>query len=64
MILVSAGLVLEAQSPGGEFFGFDRTVAISARSAEDIARAAQAFGQDDDITVLALQFVPAEAVHA
>ena len=48
--------VLEAQSPTGELFGFDRVAAISTRSAELIAKTAQAFGQEDDITVLTLNF--------
>jgi hypothetical protein len=56
--------VVEAQSPSGELFGFDRTREISGHSAEEIARAAQAFGQQDDITVLTLQFAPAEVTHA
>ena len=56
--------VVEAQSPTGELFGFDRTRAIATQSAEQIAAAAQAFGQQDDITVLALQFAPAEEFHA
>lgn len=47
--------VVEAQSATGELFGFDRTAAISTGSAEEIAAAAQAFGQDDDITVLTLK---------
>ena len=56
--------VVEAQFPCGELFGFDRTRAISTQSAEEIARAAQSFGQQDDITVLTLQFAPAEVLHA
>jgi len=48
--------VVEAQSPAGELFGFDRTCAISMQSAGQIAAAAQAFGQEDDITVLTLQY--------
>ena len=56
--------VVEAQSPTGELFGFDRTAAISTQSAEAIAAAAQAFGQEDDITVLTLTFAPAEVLHA
>lgn len=48
--------VVEAQSPSGELFGFDRTRAMSTHSAEAIARAAQAHGQSDDITVLTLCF--------
>jgi serine phosphatase RsbU (regulator of sigma subunit) len=51
--------VVEAQSPTGELFGFDRTAAVSTQSAERIAAAAQAFGQEDDITVLTLTFAPA-----
>jgi hypothetical protein len=56
--------VVEAYSSSGELFGFDRTCAISMQSAQDIARAAQQFGQQDDITVLTLTFVPAEVLHA
>ncbi len=56
--------VLEAQSPTGELFGFDRTCAISMQPADEIARAAQTYGQQDDITVLTLQFAPAEVLHA
>jgi hypothetical protein len=56
--------VVEAQSPTGELFGFDRTRAISTQSAEAIAQAAKAFGQQDDITVLTLSFAPAEVLHA
>ncbi|HWE87102.1 MAG TPA: SpoIIE family protein phosphatase [Terracidiphilus sp.] len=56
--------VVEAQSPSGELFGFDRTAAISNQSAEAIATAAQAHGQEDDITVLTLTFAPAEVLHA
>ena len=54
LTLLSDG-VLEARNTSGELFGFDRTAAISTQSAETIARAAQAFGQDDDITVLTLK---------
>jgi Stage II sporulation protein E (SpoIIE) len=56
--------VVEAQSSTGELFGFDRTQQISHLSAGQIARAAQSFGQQDDITVLTLQYAPAEVVHA
>jgi serine phosphatase RsbU (regulator of sigma subunit) len=53
LTFVSDG-VLEATNAQGELYGFDRTQSISTQSAEDIAHAAQAFGQEDDITVLAL----------
>ena len=56
--------VVEARSATGVLFGFDRTQAISTQSAEAIAQAAQAHGQEDDITVLTLTFVPAEVLHA
>ena len=56
--------VVEAQNPGGELFGFDRTRQISTQSAEDIAAAAQSHGQEDDITVLTRTFAPAAAASA
>jgi len=56
--------VAEAQNAQGELFGFDRTRALSTHSADEIARAAQDFGQQDDITVLTLTFSPAEVTHA
>ena len=62
LTLLSDGVV-EARGRNGELFGFERTAAISARSAEEIAQAAQAFGQDDDITVLTLTFAPAEVLQ-
>ena len=48
--------VPEARNPSGELYGFDRTQKISTQSAEAIAAAAQAHGQEDDITVLTLAF--------
>jgi hypothetical protein len=53
LTFVSDG-VIEATSASGELYGFDRTQATSAEDASQIAQAAQAFGQDDDITVLTL----------
>ena len=58
LTLVSDGVV-EARGKSGELFGFDRTAAAAAGSAEAIARAAQEFGQSDDITVLTVTRVPA-----
>jgi len=55
LTFVSDGVV-EARNPHGELFGFDRTSTISHLPASNIAQAAQAFGQDDDITVLTLAF--------
>ncbi|HTW49616.1 MAG TPA: PP2C family protein-serine/threonine phosphatase [Acidobacteriaceae bacterium] len=63
LTFVSDG-VIEAQSAGGELYGFDRTRQISQRSAQEIAQAAQEFGQHDDITVLTVTFASAEVPHA
>ncbi|HZP04022.1 MAG TPA: SpoIIE family protein phosphatase [Terracidiphilus sp.] len=49
--------VVEARNASGELFGFERTRAISDRTAQQIADAAVGFGQQDDITVLTLSFV-------
>ena len=51
--------VVEARNKAGELFGFDRACGISKDSAPNIASAAQRFGQEDDITVLTLQLLPA-----
>jgi len=51
LTFVSDG-VLEATSPSGELYGFERTRAISNQPANTIAEAATQFGQEDDITVL------------
>jgi sigma-B regulation protein RsbU (phosphoserine phosphatase) len=53
LTLLSDGVV-EARNPRGDLFGFERTEAISAESAEAIAATARRFGQADDITVLTL----------
>jgi hypothetical protein len=55
--------VVEARNASGELFGFDRAAAISIDSADKIAHAAQAFGQEDDITVLTLSLAGVP-VHA
>lgn len=61
LTLVTDGVV-EARNRGGQLFGFGRTLAVSTWRAEDLAKAAQDFGQNDDITVLTLirQPVPVE----
>jgi hypothetical protein len=51
--LVTDGVV-EATSPSGELYGFERTQTISIEPAHVIAEAARQFGQEDDITVLSL----------
>jgi hypothetical protein len=47
--------VVEARDRKGELFGFERTERISSGAAEAIVEAAQAFGQDDDITALTVK---------
>lgn len=49
--------VVESRDKAGALFGFERSAALSIEPAEAIARTAQAFGQDDDITVLTLSYV-------
>jgi hypothetical protein len=53
LTLVTDGIV-EARDKTGVLFGFDRTAALSLQPAEAIARAAEDYGQDDDITALTL----------
>ena len=58
LVFLSDG-VIEARNAKGELFGFERTRAISMRGAEEIANQAQAFGQQDDITVVTIRRVEA-----
>ncbi len=51
---VSDGVV-EAENARRELFGFDRTREISTKSAHEIAEAAKAWGQTDDITVVTVR---------
>lgn len=51
--------VVEATNSARELFGFDRTRGISGESAAAIVDQAQSFGQEDDITVLGVEFAPA-----
>jgi len=46
--------VIEARDKAGALFGFERSASLSTQPAEAIAQAAQAFGRDDDITVLSV----------
>lgn len=54
MVVMLTDGVVEVQSRSGELFGFERTRNISIQLATQIAAAAQAFGQSDDITVLCI----------
>ena len=46
--------VVEAQNRTQELFGFDRSRALSTHPAAEAAQTAQAFGQQDDITVVSI----------
>jgi hypothetical protein len=48
--------VIEATNPAKELFGFDRTRDISNQTAAAIMDQVLIFGQEDDITVLGIQF--------
>ncbi len=62
LTLLSDGVV-EARSRTGELFGFDRTSAISQLPASQIAAAAHKHGQEDDITIITLDWkAPVEAL--
>ena len=65
MMLMTDG-VAEAQDAQGRLFGFARISELLGRGAGGaaLAAAAQAFGQEDDITVLTLAFAPMGVVHA
>lgn len=54
LVLISDGVV-EAENTRRELFGFDRTREISAKSAQEIADAARAWRQTDDITVVTVR---------
>lgn len=56
LMLISDGIV-EAQNGRGELFGFSRVQEMSSLrlGSAEIAAAAQAFGQEDDITVLRIE---------
>jgi len=61
IVLLSDG-VPEARSQTNELFGFNRLSNLTRLSAEEIANAAQRFGQEDDITVLSLSVSGASIV--
>ncbi len=54
MVFLSDGVV-EAANSKGELFGFERTRSMSGKAAEAISAAAQAWGQNDDISVVAVR---------
>ena len=54
-ITMDAGLPLGRENMKRELFGFERTREISVKSAQEIAEAAKAWGQNDDITVVTVR---------
>jgi len=56
--------VVEARNASGELFGFDRARNLSSQPADEIAHAAESFGQEDDITVLTVTLSARETVPA
>ncbi|HEY0797276.1 MAG TPA: SpoIIE family protein phosphatase [Acidisarcina sp.] len=54
--------VVEARDGKGDLLGFDRVLEMSRNSAAEIASAAQAFGQDDDITVVSIIWIGVHAI--
>ena len=62
LTLLSDGVV-EARSRSGELFGFERTSQVSQHTAREIAAIAHKFGQEDDITIITLDWsVPSFAL--
>jgi hypothetical protein len=60
LTLITDGVV-EARDKNGRLFGFERTAALSTQPAEKVMSVAEAFGQEDDITVVTLARVPVPA---
>ena len=54
LTLLTDGVLEARDAATQELFGFERTLAISALPAAEIAATAQSFGQEDDIAVLTL----------
>lgn len=58
LVFLTDGIV-EARNHKRELYGFDRTKALVDQPVEEIARTAERFGQNDDITVIALMWAAA-----
>jgi sigma-B regulation protein RsbU (phosphoserine phosphatase) len=48
--------VVEAKNSAGELLGFERLAGLSVKSAREIAKEAQRWGQEDDITVVQVAY--------
>jgi len=65
LVVMSDGIVEARNEKDGELYGFDRLAALlgTKPTADEIARAAQRFGQEDDISVVSIARI-AEGIHA
>jgi phosphoserine phosphatase RsbU/P len=58
LVFYSDGVV-EAQNTKGELLGFERAAELSTKQVTEIAAAAKSYGQSDDITVVAIEWLGA-----
>jgi hypothetical protein len=56
LIIAAVAALIIRSLQNGEIFGFDRTRQMSTQYAQQIAEAAQRFGQQDDITVFTVSY--------
>jgi len=54
--------VVEARNKRGELLGFDQARVLSRKSPADVVSEVQAYGQDDDVTVVRVSFLRAEEI--
>jgi len=54
--------VMEAKNEHGELFGFEQARVLSQRPPADVVSEVQAYGQDDDITVVRVTFIRSEQI--
>ncbi len=54
--------VPEAKNKDGELFGFEQARVLSQKPPSDVVSEVQAYGQDDDITVVRVSFVRSEGI--
>ena len=62
LVFYSDGVV-EAQNTKGELLGFERAAELSTKQVTDIAATVKSYGQSDDITVVAIEWLGALVQH-
>ena len=62
LVFYSDGVV-EAQNTMGELPGFERAAELSSKQVRDIAATAKSYGQSDDITVVAIEWLGTHREH-